>query len=1581
MTRIYRFALVLIALISIRPHVSAQCDPILRTDSSQWTFNGIVLASAKVGNTLYVGGNFTTMSRYSGGFVNIDASTANPLALGSWPKVNGVVNTVITDGSGGYIIGGSFTQVGSVSRSNIAQINSSGQVTSWSPTADGAVNTLARSGSIVYAGGAFFNIGGQLRSRIASLDLTTGLATSWNPSSTGIVNTIAVNGTTVYAGGSFANIGGLPRNNIAALDATTGNATTWDPSASSSVVKIMINGSTAYVAGNFATIGGQNRNFVAAISTATGLANSWNPSPNSPVMDFEMNGSNVLVAGSFSAIGSQSRNGFAEVDPGLGNATSLNYLLPASTAVYDIKVFGNDMYLGGSFVLSTGQANLIKINKALGSVTPWECNLSSSPVRAIEATATRVVAGGSFTSYYKNRQRLAAIDFLTDTLINWSTTITGSVNAIAATPSTVYIGGTFTVVGGLTRSRLASLDATTAAVSTWNPAPSSTVNALKLNGNTLYAGGFFTSIASTPRGLAASFDITSNTLLSWNPQFNSGAVHAIHIGASEVYFGGSFTQAQSSTRNRLASFNLSTGLLSGWNPNADGSVFSLAQNGSSVYAGGSFNNIGSQFAPRLAEISQSTGVATTWAPYPSGTVNAIAIDGGRIFVGGSYANNGGVPRTNLSSIDLATGNATTWDPAASNTVNYIGIHSGRMLVGGLFATISGSNYPNGVQYNLKETAPVVTITGRSVICAATSVTFTAHTDVAGATYQWKRNSINVGTNSATYTVVPGNNDQIQVVITAPVGSCYSPTTATSNTITVTTTSPVTPTASVTGNFTVCSGTSTTYTANTNVVGGTYVWRVNGNPTGTSGSTFTYIPSNNDQISVQVFPPASGCFTLSSVTSATQSITVNVPVAPTISISTPNTTICAGTSVTFTATTNVTGGTYQWKVNGLGAGTNSNTFTTSTLTNGAVVTCDITIPPGGCFTANSATSSSITMTVNPNVVPTLTIAGNTTPCTGVSTTYTATTNVSGASYQWKRGSTNIGTNSPFLTYVPTSGDVITCVVTTPLGSCYTTATITSNALTITPMTTLTPTASIAGSTVVCQGSTSTYTATTNVINATYQWRVNGINVGTNSSTFSFTPANGNTVQCVVTRPLGQGCYSPNSASSNTLIITVNAPATPTATIATVPAGNTSVCSGTPVNFAAATNVTGATYQWKANGGNIPFANSSTLTYIPSNLDVITCTVTVPAGACFSPSTATSAGITMNIATSTVPTISIVAGGNNVCAGTTVTYTAATNITGGTYQWKVNGGNVGTNSNTFSYLPINGDVVSCVINVPATGCFTSPTAGSNNIVMQIETPLNPTVSVTPSATTVCAGATVNYTATTNVSGAFYTWKVNSNTVGTNAPSYSYQPIDDDIVLCIVTTPPGCFTTNVAGSIIVVMTVTPPNSHSFNIGAPGIAEVGSTVNVGANVQSAVNGYSIQWYNKGVLFATTTTNTTSYVKGQGIDTITAVVTPTDACYAVTNSAPVYVYSVATGINDITKGVVNVYPNPFQDRVTVSGTKVGDKITLYDVTGKKLISWEITQNQPEHVLNIGDVPAGSYMLRVTDENNQPKINHTLQKM
>lgn len=82
------------------------------------------------------------------------------------------------------------------------------------------------------------------------------------------------------------------------------------------------------------------------------------------------------------------------------------------------------------------------------------------------------------------------------------------------------------------------------------------------------------------------------------------------------------------------------------------------------------------------------------------------------------------------------------------------------------------------------------------------------------------------------------------------------------------------------------------------------------------------------------------------------------------------TICEGSSVTFTATPTNGGASpsYQWKVGGVNVGSGGSTFTTSSLTNGQVVTCIMTSNLGG-VNNNPATSNGVTMTVTSVAAPT------------------------------------------------------------------------------------------------------------------------------------------------------------------------------------------------------------------------------------------------------------------------------------------------------------------------------------------------------------------------------------------------------------------------------------------------------------------------------------------------------------------------------------------------------------------------------------------------------------------------------------
>ncbi len=178
----------------------------------------------------------------------------------------------------------------------------------------------------------------------------------------------------------------------------------------------------------------------------------------------------------------------------------------------------------------------------------------------------------------------------------------------------------------------------------------------------------------------------------------------------------------------------------------------------------------------------------------------------------------------------------------------------------------------------------------------------------------------------------------------------------------------------------------------------------------------------------------GCGT---VTTNTSTLTVNSASEPTISIALTSGTnpTCAGDALTFTATP-TNGGTtpsYQWKVNGSSAGTNSAIFSSASITNGQVVTCVLT-SNDPCASPLVATSAGTTITTSSSVAPTVSISitsGSNPSPSGSSITFTATPTTGGTtpSYQWQVGGINAGTNaSSFVTTALTNGEDVTCILT-------------------------------------------------------------------------------------------------------------------------------------------------------------------------------------------------------------------------------------------------------------------------------------------------------------------------------------------------------------------------------------------------------------------------------------------------------------------------------------------------------------------------------------------------------------------------
>lgn len=162
-------------------------------------------------------------------------------------------------------------------------------------------------------------------------------------------------------------------------------------------------------------------------------------------------------------------------------------------------------------------------------------------------------------------------------------------------------------------------------------------------------------------------------------------------------------------------------------------------------------------------------------------------------------------------------------------------------------------------------------------------------------------------------------------------------------------------------------------------------------------------------------------------------------------------------------------------------------------------------------------------------------------------------------------------------------------------------------------------------------------------------------------------------------------------------------------------------------------------------------------------------------CYNTSASSSAVTTCTSGTPSVA-ITVTTGANPTCTGSSVTFTA-TPTNGGTptYQWKLNGTNVGTSSTTYTNAALaNGDQVSCVLT-NAAACTT--TATSNTITMTVTAA--PTTSNAGTGQSICVGAgAVTLAANTPTVGTG-TWSVSGPSTLTsqfsnvNSPTATFTP----------------------------------------------------------------------------------------------------------------------------------------------------------------------------------------------------------------
>jgi len=451
--------------------------------------------------------------------------------------------------------------------------------------------------------------------------------------------------------------------------------------------------------------------------------------------------------------------------------------------------------------------------------------------------------------------------------------------------------------------------------------------------------------------------------------------------------------------------------------------------------------------------------------------------------------------------------------------------------------------------------PTISITGSAnPVCTGTAVTFTATITNGGTTpvYQWTKNSINVGTNSPTYTDnTLANGDVISCMLTSN-ASCLTSNTANSNNITMTVSGQLTPLVAIDASSNpVCTAMPVTFTA-TPTNGGSspvYQWAKNAVIAGTNSSVYTDNALVNGDVIICTLTSSESCAVPTTATSNSITMTVTASVTTSVNIVASANSICAGIPVTFTAAPTNGGAApvYQWTKNSMNVGTNSTIYTDNALANNDVVRCVLT-SNANCVTVNPATSNSITMIVTPSVTASVTItaSGNST-CTGTPVTFTATPANGGTTpvYQWMKNSVNVGTNSPtYSDNALANGDVIRCTLTSN-ANCATGNPATSNSITMFVSGPVTPSVNIvASANPICAGTTVVLTATP--VNGgpapVYQWKKNGMNVGANNAIYTDNSIiNGDMITCEMTS--NAACVTVANVTSNSITMSVTGSSIP------------------------------------------------------------------------------------------------------------------------------------------------------------------------------------------------------------------------------------------------------------------------------------------------------------------------------------------------------------------------------------------------------------------------------------------------------
>jgi hypothetical protein len=582
----------------------------------------------------------------------------------------------------------------------------------------------------------------------------------------GAVNDMVTDGSNVWIGGAFTSLRFMAPY-AATISATTAENQLKDqasgkfPIFNGTIHCFAFDGTdTLFVGGTFTSVNGVLRNSIAKLNRVSGSwipDNSWN---------------SLFIERPFK--------------------TSSN----AQAGIYSIFVSENVIYFGGNFssytapgAASVSANHLVGINKLNGALI---CSISPVVAYGAGKYPTAILEDSGYLYVAFNTGQPVKINKLTGVTDSaFAPNVTNALvskMALALQGESVFIGGCFSSIGGVTKYNIAKVNKNTGALDASFSVPQFTAATASSNirsvvidssGNLIVAG-VFDNLANLGRNIVKLNSQTGARISDFNAQstffaYNGSSVECLLISGNSLYGFGNFTGQPTGATNpqtgvNLAKVDVTTGaIITEFNgtesrlTSAEAIKFA-AFDGQNILIAGDISAYGGYARQGVAKLTKDADgnwkVVEAFNTASGGTaVNTLALSGNDLYIGGTFTTWAGSARNRVAKLNATTGSL---DPSFGVGVFTSGLTTGQfngvsdsvndfafdtanneIVIGGEFSTYSKKSSassttspatPRWIRVNISTNTEIVPTNG------ASQGIYGVHVDGGSYYFTFKRSS-------------------------------------------------------------------------------------------------------------------------------------------------------------------------------------------------------------------------------------------------------------------------------------------------------------------------------------------------------------------------------------------------------------------------------------------------------------------------------------------------------------------------------------------------------------------------------------------------------------------------------------------------------------------------------------------------------------------------------------------------------------------------------------------------------------------------------------------------------------------------